>query len=106
MSYSVIPIFIPHLGCPHDCVFCNQKRIAGTISAPKPSEVSALLSVAFKKADGAEIAFYGGSFTAIPKEKQEEYLKAADAFNPPSIRVSTRPDAIDDEILGLLKNTG
>ena len=103
MSYSVIPIFIPHAGCPHDCVFCNQKRIAGTINAPKPSEVSALLSVGFNKSPDAEVAFYGGSFTALPINEQEAYLKAAAEFRPSSIRLSTRPDAISEAVLALLK---
>ena len=106
MSYSVIPVFIPHLGCPHDCVFCNQKRIAGKINAPKPNEVSALIDVAFKRSPNAEIAFYGGSFTALPLSEQEEYLKAAAAFSPKAIRLSTRPDAINDAILALLKKYG
>ena len=103
MSYRVIPIFIPHAGCPNDCVFCNQKRIAGTICAPKPEEVSALLSDAFRKTQDAEIAFYGGSFTALDLSVQEEYLRVASGFNPNSIRLSTRPDAIDDTVLKLLK---
>ncbi len=106
MSYSVIPVFIPHAGCPNDCVFCNQKRIAGTIKAPEPDEVSALLCDAFKKTESAEIAFYGGSFTALPFNVQEEYLKTASSFKPKAIRLSTRPDAIDDEILTLLKKYG
>ena len=106
MSYSVIPVFIPHLGCPHDCVFCNQKRIAGKINAPKPSEVSALLDVAFKCSPNAEVAFYGGSFTDLSLNEQEEYLKAAAVFNPKSIRLSTRPDAINDTVLTLLKKYG
>ena len=106
MSYSVIPIFIPHLGCPFDCVFCNQKKIAGKINAPEPSEVSALLSVAFKTAPDAEVAFYGGSFTALSLNEQEEYLKAAAKFDPKSIRLSTRPDAINNEVLTLLKKYG
>lgn len=106
MSYSVIPVFIPHAGCPNDCVFCNQKRIAGTIKAPEPGEVSALLCDALKKAKGAEIAFYGGSFTALPLDIQEEYLKTASSFKPKSIRLSTRPDAIDENVLALLKKYG
>lgn len=106
MSYSVIPVFIPHSGCPHDCVFCNQKRIAGVINTPKPHEVSAFLDVAFKKTVDAEIAFYGGSFTALPMNEQEEYLKTVEEFNPHAIRVSTRPDAINGEILSLLKKYG
>lgn len=106
MSYSVIPVFIPHAGCPNDCVFCNQKRIAGTVKAPKPSEVSALLCDAFKKTKDAEIAFYGGSFTALPRDEQEAYLKVASEFNPRAIRLSTRPDAIDENVLALLKKYG
>ncbi len=106
MSYSVIPVFIPHAGCPNDCVFCNQKRIAGTVKAPEPSEVSALLCDAFKKTQDAEIAFYGGSFTALPRDEQEAYLKVASEFNPRAIRLSTRPDAIDEDILTLLKKYG
>ena len=73
---------------------------------PKPHEVSALLDVAFKKSEAAEVAFYGGSFTALPMDEQEEYLKAAAKFNPRGIRLSTRPDAINGEILELLKRYG
>ena len=103
MSYSIIPIFIPHAGCPHDCVFCNQKRIAGEIDAPKPEEVSALLARAFQKTKCAEVAFYGGSFTALSLDEQEAYLRAVVPFNVSAIRVSTRPDVIDGERLALLK---
>lgn len=107
MSYPIIPVFIPHIGCPHDCVFCNQKRIAGTKNAPKPEEVSAHIASALEIIGHAEVAFYGGSFTAIDKELQREYLTAAkENSGVCAVRVSTRPDAIDAEILELLKEYG
>lgn len=108
MSYPIIPVFIPHAGCPHDCVFCNQKRIAGTILAPEPSEVSALLAEALQKTDRAEVAFYGGSFTAIPPEQQIRYLQAVRPYGDriSGVRVSTRPDAVDPDILSVLKAHG
>lgn len=108
MSYPIIPIFIPHVGCPHNCVFCNQKRIAGTMKAPEPSEVSALLAKAFEKTKRAEVAFYGGSFTAIPVAQQIAYLQAVTPYNGrvSGIRVSTRPDAISTAVLSVLKAHG
>lgn len=101
----IIPVFIPHEGCPHDCVFCNQRRIAAPVS-PKPEEVheqvcTALDTVFADDDTMPEVAFYGGSFTAIPGEKQESYLEAVKDL-PVTIRLSTRPDAIDDEVLGRL----
>lgn len=108
MSYPIIPIFIPHIGCPNDCVFCNQRRIAGTICAPKPEQVSALIASGLEKSRCAQVAFYGGSFTAIDEKLQNEYLSAANDFGDSvtGIRISTRPDAIDDGILSRLNNFG
>lgn len=95
----IIPIFVPHLGCPHNCVFCNQKRISGEEKAATAEDV--------KKAtagfENCQVAFYGGSFTAVPASKQEELLGAAEGF---SIRLSTRPDAIDEAVLSRLKRYG
>ena len=76
---SIIPVFVPHLGCPHACVFCNQRRISG---AEKPATAETVRE-ALRRAeaiphDGArELAFYGGSFTAIPAAQQIELLSAA-----------------------------
>ena len=101
----IIPVFIPHEGCPHDCVFCNQRRIAAPVS-PKPEEVREQVCTALKTAGaGAQVAFYGGSFTAIAPEKQEAYLASVKGL-PVSIRVSTRPDAIDEETLARLQKYG
>ena len=92
---KIVPVFVPHLGCPNDCVFCNQKRITGTIKSACASDVP-------QDTDG-QIAFYGGSFTAIDVKTQIELLEAAKGH---SIRLSTRPDAIDDVVLERLKRYG
>ncbi len=107
---SIIPVFIPHVGCPHDCVFCNQKKIAGKTSAPSGNEVHITIEEGLKKAGDAkkpQVAFYGGSFTAIERPLMLEYLEAAkhfyDAGKISGIRLSTRPDSIDEEVLEILK---
>lgn len=104
-----IPIFIPHLACPNDCVFCNQKRIAATEQAPTPEEVSQVIENALKTVsvsdDKCEVAFFGGSFTGIEKEQMCAYLEAASKFEGriSGIRFSTRPDYISEEIMEILK---
>lgn len=108
---AIIPVFIPHVGCPHDCVFCNQKKIAGTLTAPDGGEVSKIIEAALEYAgENAQVAFYGGSFTAIPLLQMKEYLAAAKAFmddgRVSSIRLSTRPDCIDEKRLEILKEYG
>ncbi|MBR3133070.1 MAG: radical SAM protein [Clostridia bacterium] len=107
----IIPIFVPHLGCDHLCTFCNQRTISGSQSEVTPEDVEKTIDFYlenFKEKDkDVEVAFFGGSFTGIPKEKQEELLKAANKYikdkKVKSIRVSTRPDYIDREKLKLLK---
>ena len=105
----IIPIFVPHAGCPNNCVFCNQKRISGSLFSPSAETVRDTLAK-LPSGAGYELAFYGGSFTAIPDEKQEELLSAAkDALDRGaicSIRVSTRPDAIDSGKLERLRRHG
>ena len=110
---SIIPVFVPHLGCPNDCVFCNQRRISG---AQEPAGVenvkNAIESAAALPRNGAkrQLAFYGGSFTAIPSCQQEALLGAAkeylDRGEIDAIRLSTRPDAIDGAVLARLKRYG
>lgn len=107
----VIPVFVPHLGCPNDCVFCNQKSISGqkkNITKEDAKKIIDEFLEEIKDREGEkEIAFFGGSFTAIEKEKQEELLKVAYEYiengKVESIRISTRPDAIDKEELKMLK---
>lgn len=111
--HYIIPIFVPHFGCPHDCVFCNQKKITGLSTNITSQEVENIIEEHlkyFKKDSFIEIAFYGGSFTAIDINTQKELLeipyryKQAGLVN--EIRLSTRPDSIDSEILKNLKDYG
>lgn len=110
----IIPIFIPHLGCPNDCSFCNQKSISGQTKMPTENQVRNKIDSDLKnfKEENSivEIAFFGGSFTGIDKEQQEKYLSIANEYiknkKVESIRVSTRPDYIDKEILKRLKKYG
>lgn len=107
----IIPIFVPHLGCPHQCVFCNQRSIAGVTQPCTAEDVTTLLRTGVRCAGGcAEAAFYGGSFTAIPAVQQEALLGAVQPFlhsgEIASIRLSTRPDAIDEEVIQRLRHFG
>lgn len=113
MKHSNIPIFLPELACPHQCVFCNQVKISGTLSVPKPEDVKAIVEThlgSMKKKRIVDIAFFGGSFTGIDSKLQEKYLKEAFKFIQnglvSGIRVSTRPDYITQEKLDLLKKYG
>ena len=108
---TIIPVFVPHLGCPHRCVFCNQHRISGQGKPATAADVArALQKARFLGIKNAELAFYGGSFTAISAEKQTELLTAArEGFSDgtvASLRVSTRPDCISEEILLRLRSFG
>ena len=106
----IIPIFVPHLGCPNDCVFCNQKSISGQTKQVTKEDVKEIIEEHLKyikKDSKVEVAFFGGSFTGIEEEKQEELLSAAYEYikqkKLESIRISTRPDYIDKKILKRLK---
>lgn len=109
-----IPVFLPHSGCPHRCVFCDQWKITGVSSYPDRAYISDLVKSTISSAPltvkRIEIAFFGGSFTGIKKEIQEELLSVAYSFISDgiidSIRLSTRPDYIDHEALELLKRFG
>ena len=106
--------FIPHAGCPHQCSFCDQKSITGESRRVEPGEVAAVLEDARQalrgKQKASEIAFFGGSFTAVPPAYQESLLKAAYPFvkrgDFSGIRISTRPYAIDPPVLERLKQYG
>ena len=113
MKHSNISIFIPHIGCPHRCSFCDQRTISGTQNIPHGDDVRAICGKALAEAkspENTEIAFFGGSFTAIPRAYMTELLEAAYSFvgkgKFKGIRLSTRPDCIDREILTLLKKYG
>ena len=109
----IIPVFVPHAGCPNDCVFCNQRRISGALRPADERDVAAAVEAAEEKLGPdmpAELAFYGGSYTAIPTEEQEKLLRAALPFlrsgKISALRLSTRPDAIDGETVERLSRYG
>jgi len=112
MKKGNISIFVPHIGCPHKCSFCNQNIITGQDAAPTPDDVKKTVETALRQ-NGFEyeIAFFGGSFTAIDRnymvsllETAYEYVKKYDCVT--GIRISTRPDCIDEEIISVLKQYG
>lgn len=110
---SIIPVFVPHLGCPNDCVFCNQRRISGSIAPATAEDVVSAIENALRLTPPGtrrQLAFYGGSFTAIPVAEQESLLGAAAPYlergDIASLRLSTRPDAIDGAVLRRLRSYG
>lgn len=111
-KHAIIPIFIPHLGCPYDCVFCNQREITARTAAPDTRQVDATIKQWLTTLQDAEveIAFYGGSFTGIPMDMQSAYLDVAKKYKDRGIvkklHLSTRPDFIDEEILENLRAHG
>ncbi len=112
--HANISVFVPHLGCPNQCTFCNQHHIAGTVKVPSASDVDSAVEIASKtpgfSPKDTEIAFFGGSFTAINRDYMIELLEAAKKYimngTVSGIRISTRPDAINQEILDTLENYG
>ena len=114
MRPLIIPIFLPNAGCRERCLFCNQKAAPeGVLS---PSSVRKLIETSLavipyeRKDREKQVAFYGGSFTAIHQEDQIRYLKEVQPFLSSglidSIRISTRPDAVGEEILSMLEEYG
>ncbi len=109
-KHYIIPIFVPHFGCPHDCIFCNQKKITGLSTNVTQYDVEEIILkyLSYFKEDAfIEVAFYGGSFTAINLQTQSDLLEIPYKYKKKGIineiRLSTRPDAIDDLILNNLK---
>lgn len=111
MGHANVSIFVPHVGCPNQCSFCNQRSISGQQEAPTPQQVQQLcrqaLSLRKGQLDDTQIAFFGGSFTAIERDYMRALLSAAAPFvgegGFAGIRISTRPDAMDEEILDILQ---
>ena len=113
MKHRNIAIFVPHNGCPCQCSFCNQKIISGKQNQPSAESVKDAVRVALAskgKYEKTELAFFGGSFTAIDREYMISLLETAYEFvkdgSIDGIRISTRPDKIDGEIIGILKKYG
>jgi histone acetyltransferase (RNA polymerase elongator complex component) len=130
-THAIIPIFIPHKGCPNDCVFCNQNKITLKETPLQDENVSETIdkylktlhdkhlktslhthrdSIQTPNSMTVEVAFYGGSFTGIPIDEQSKYLKIASSYKKcgliDKIHLSTRPDYIDEKILSNLKHYG
>ncbi|MCX8075043.1 MAG: radical SAM protein [Clostridia bacterium] len=108
-----IPIFIPHVGCKNECVFCNQKKISGQTKIPDKNDIKDTIEKyieKFKYDRKIQVAFFGGSFTGLNISKQIDYLKSAYGYvknkKVESIRLSTRPDYISVRTLKLLKKYG
>ncbi len=110
-KHYTIPIFVPELACPFQCVFCNQEKISGQKNIPDRNEIISTIEnylKTFKSKDRVvEVGFFGGSFTGIPIKDQEYYLKIIQPYIYSGviqgIRLSTRPDYINDEILKVLR---
>ncbi|SHJ05012.1 elongator complex protein 3 [Lutispora thermophila] len=113
-KHYIIPIFIPHQGCPHDCIFCNQRKITGQSGNISIEEAEEIVEKHLKTIDSmnatVEIAFFGGSFTGIPWDDQNKFLALANKYlkdgKIDTIRLSTRPDYISKDIVNNLKKYG
>ena len=109
-THKNIPVFIPHLGCPNNCVFCDQHQI--TMANFDESYVKNMIDHMIGTLGGAkaEIAFFGGSFTGIDRDLMLRLLELGRSYvesgAASSLRCSTRPDYIDEEIIGILKEYG
>ncbi len=114
-KHAIIPIFIPHQGCPNDCVFCNQRSITARTAIPGPDDVRATIEKYLPTLTGRgletiEVAFFGGSFTGLDMELQSTYLRVTKEYKDKGlinkIQLSTRPDYINTQILDNLKYYG
>ncbi|WP_300408222.1 radical SAM protein [Lagierella sp.] len=111
---NIVPVFVPHYGCPNDCIFCNQRKITNQDYIKDFDEtrksIEEYLSYFSNREKTTQIAFYGGSFTGLPKDVMEEFLKIGKSYidegKVDSLRLSTRPDYIDNEILSTLEKYG
>ncbi len=106
-----IPVFIPELACPFQCIYCNQRKISGCLKAPTSEEINKIISIYLstipKEGTETELAYFGGNFTGLNPDEQENFLKIVQPFiaqgRISGIRISTRPDYITTDLLQLLK---
>lgn len=112
MKHMNVALFVPHMGCKNACIFCNQRIISGKSCPLTPEQVISAAEIAARTPhdiENSEIAFFGGSFTAIEEERMISYLEAAKPYigtQFSGIRISTRPDCIDERKLAVLKEYG
>lgn len=120
-KHAIIPIFIPHRGCPHDCVFCNQRKITARTEYVTPRDARGIIDTwlttlrpavpsegtVLHEENTVEAAFYGGSFTGLEIEEQSAFLEVTYEYKQKGlidkVHLSTRPDYIDREILDNLR---
>ena len=110
---KIIPIFIPHSGCPYRCIYCDQHKISGTINAPCPEEIKSIIERNLKTIHGnerVEAAFFGGTFTLLPESIQQKYLEAVWPYvknqKIAGVRMSTHPEAVTESSMRLFKEKG
>lgn len=108
---AIIPVFLPQVGCVHRCIYCNQQVATGVTLPPTPAEVSSFVEKIIAENPGKyNVALYGGSISALPDDELVNYLSAIRSTQPAKsitgIRISTRPDAISQEKIRLLKEYG
>lgn len=110
MKHYNIPIFIPELACPNRCIYCNQRHISGQLQAVKPEEIKQIIEqhlATFIRPSEVELAFFGGSFTGIDEKDMLTYLQIVQPYieqgEIKSIRISTRPDYINEKTLDILQ---
>ena len=110
MKHYNIPVFIPELACPNRCIYCNQRHISGQLQVVKPAEIEQIIEQhlsTFIRPSFVELAFFGGSFTGIDEKDMITYLKIVQPYiekgEVKSIRISTRPDYINEKVLDILK---
>ncbi|HWR43208.1 elongator complex protein 3 [Sporomusa sp.] len=113
MKHYIIPIFIPHLGCRHQCVFCNQQKITGRPTPVTATQVRSIIDerlATINQERHIEVAFYGGSFTALPENIQNDLLAPATEARLngriQGIRLSTRPDCVSEKTVKNLIEQG
>jgi radical SAM superfamily enzyme len=110
---KIIPIFIPHAGCPYRCIYCDQHKISGAIKIPSVEEIHSIIERNLKtipKGERVEIAFFGGTFTLLLVTLQKKYLSAVYPYvkskKIAGIRMSTHPEAVTDSSMKLFKENG
>jgi len=110
---KIIPIFIPHFGCPYRCIYCDQHKISGTLKAPDPEEIKSIIERNLKTIppdERVEVAFFGGTFTLLPENLQQKYLEIVFPYvknkKIAGIRMSTHPDAVTSKSMELFKKMG
>ncbi|AAD36179.1 radical SAM protein [Thermotoga maritima MSB8] len=104
---KIIPVFLPYAGCKKRCVFCDQIKATGQAKVPSLDDIARIIEEYSRTSNEYELGFYGGTFTGLSEEKMEEYLRFVKRFPVvKSVRVSTRPDEINERKLKILKKYG